>query len=86
MHFEITIDAKAEKVYQYMLDDMKYSDWTSVFNPSSHYIGSWEKDSKILFLGTDSDGKTGGMVSRIKENIPDRFVSIEHYGVIKGWQ
>jgi uncharacterized protein YndB with AHSA1/START domain len=83
MHFEITIDAKAEKVYQYMLDDMKYSEWTSVFNPSSHYIGSWEKGSIILFLGTDSDGKTGGMVSRIKENLPDRFVSIEHYGAIK---
>ncbi len=83
MHFEINIDAKAEKVYQYMLDDKKYSEWTSVFNPSSHYIGSWEKGSKILFLGTDSDGRTGGMVSRIKENIPGRFVSIEHYGVIK---
>ena len=83
MHFKINIDAKAEKVYQYMLDDKKYSDWTSVFNPSSHYIGSWEKGSKILFLGTDSDGRTGGMVSRIKENIPGRFVSIEHYGVIK---
>jgi uncharacterized protein YndB with AHSA1/START domain len=83
MHFKINIDAKAEKVYQYILDDKKYSDWTSVFNPSSHYIGSWEKGSKILFLGTDSVGRTGGMVSRIKENIPGRFVSIEHYGVIK---
>jgi len=83
MHFEINIEAKAEKVFQYMLDDKKYSEWTSVFNPSSHYIGSWEKGSKILFLGTDSDGRTGGMVSRIKENIQDRFLSIEHYGVIK---
>ena len=83
MHFEINIDAKPGKVYRYMLDDKTYSDWTSVFNPSSHYIGSWEKGSKILFLGTDSDGRTGGMVSRIKENIPDRFVSIEHYGAIK---
>lgn len=83
MHFEINIEAKAEKVFQYMLDEKTYSEWTSVFNPSSQYIGSWEKGSKILFIGTDSDGRTGGMVSRIKEYIPDRFVSIEHYGVIK---
>lgn len=83
MHFEINIEAKTEKVYQYMLDDKKFSEWTSIFNPSSHYIGSWEKGSKILFLGTDSEGRTGGMVSWIKENIPDRFVSIEHHGVIK---
>jgi uncharacterized protein YndB with AHSA1/START domain len=83
MHFEINIDANAEKVYQYMLDDRKYSEWTSVFNPSSHFIGSWEKGSKILFLGTDSNGSTGGMVSRILENIPSRFVSIEHYGIIQ---
>jgi len=69
-----TIFAPVEKVWNL---------WTAVFNPSSHFIGSWEKGSKILFLGTDSDGKTGGMVSRIKENIPYRFVSIEHYGVIK---
>ena len=25
----------------------------------------------------------GGMVSRIRENLPDRFVSIEHIGVIE---
>jgi len=83
MHFEINIDANTETVYKCMLDDRKYTEWTSVFNPSSHFIGSWEKDSKILFLGTDSDGSTGGMVSRILENIPSRFVSIEHYGIIQ---
>jgi len=83
MHFEVTINATPDKVYQVMLDDRKYSEWTSVFNPSSHFIGSWEKGSKILFLGTDSDGSTGGMVSRIRESIPGRFVSIEHYGIVQ---
>lgn len=83
LHFEITINAKAEKVYSTLIDQKHYTEWTSVFNPTSHYIGSWEKGSKILFLGTDQDGNMGGMASRIKENIPNKFVSIEHLGIIK---
>jgi uncharacterized protein YndB with AHSA1/START domain len=83
LHFEVLINASGDKVYRIMLDKKHYSDWTSEFNPDSHYKGSWEKGSKILFIGTDKDGRTGGMVSRIKENIPGRFVSIEHVGILK---
>jgi uncharacterized protein YndB with AHSA1/START domain len=83
LHFEIFINASAQKVYDIMLDEGKFSEWTAEFNPSSHFIGSWEKGAKIIFLGADKDGSTGGMVSRIKENIPGRFISIEHLGVIQ---
>jgi hypothetical protein len=31
----------------------------------------------------DEKGEKGGMVSRIIENIPNRFVSIQHYGLLK---
>nr|WP_255474201.1 SRPBCC domain-containing protein [Pontibacter qinzhouensis] len=75
--------ASAEKVYKTMLQSESYSAWTAVFSPSSHYKGSWEKGSKILFLGEDNDGNIGGMVSRIKENILNRFVSIEHLGMVQ---
>ncbi len=83
MHFEIDINTGISKVYQTMLDAGKWSEWTSVFNPTSHFKGTWESGSKILFLGTGQDGKPGGMVSRIRENIPDRFVSIEHLGIFR---
>lgn len=83
MHFAIEINANVEKVFKLMLDNKTYSEWTSVFNPSSHFTGSWEKGSNILFLGTDHDGTSGGMTSRIKENIPNRFLSIEHLGIIQ---
>jgi len=83
LHFEKIINAKAEKVYKAMLDDKNWREWTAEFNPSSHYKGSWEKGSKILFLGTDQDGNLGGMVSRIKENIPNKFISIEHLGIVQ---
>lgn len=83
MHFEIVIAAKPEKVYNIMLADKTYREWTKIFNPSSHFKGSWEKESKILFIGTDEHGNEGGMVSRIKEHIPNRFVSIEHLGFLE---
>ena len=67
-----------------MLDEKTYSEWTSMFNPTSRFIGSWEKGSKILFIGTDDEGKVGGMVSLIRENIPNRYVGIDHIGVIQG--
>jgi uncharacterized protein YndB with AHSA1/START domain len=83
LHFEFSILATADRVYEVMLDAATWEEWTSPFNPGSTFQGSWEKGSKMLFLGPGTDGQTGGMVSRIKENIPNRFVSIEHLGVFK---
>jgi uncharacterized protein YndB with AHSA1/START domain len=83
MHFEVAINSKAGEVYKTMLDEKTYNEWTAEFNPTSHFKGSWEKGSKILFLGTDRNGKTGGMVSRIKENIPEKYLSIEHMGIVQ---
>jgi len=77
MHFEITIDNTPENTFRIMLEDVAFRQWTSAFNPTSRFSGSWEKGEKILFLGTDADGKSGGMVCRIRENIPGRFLSIE---------
>lgn len=61
-----------------------YEQWTALFNPTSTYEGSWEKGSKMLFVGIDENGDKGGMVSEIAEHIPGRFVSIRHYGLFKG--
>ncbi|NJK87889.1 MAG: hypothetical protein HC906_19915 [Bacteroidales bacterium] len=54
LHYEIEIDAPADKVYNIMLGKDSYSEWTSIFNPSSSFEGSWEKGSKMLFLGEDN--------------------------------
>jgi uncharacterized protein YndB with AHSA1/START domain len=83
LHFEITIDAQREKVFSTMIDDQHYREWTAEFNPTSHFVGSWEKGAKIEFIGTDKDGTVGGMLGRIKENIPNQFLSIEYLGFIQ---
>ena len=84
LHFSTIIAAPKEKVWHTMLDDAPYREWTSAFNPGSYYRGDWSEGSKILFLGPDPQtGSEGGIVSRIAENRPYEFVSIQHLGLVR---
>ena len=86
LQFKISINAPLDKTYDCMLglgNKSTYEQWTALFNPTSTYEGSWDKGSKILFVGVDEKGDRGGMVSKIVENIPNQFVSIQHYGLVK---
>lgn len=84
LHFSIIINSPKEKVWHAMIDDKSYREWTKAFGEGSYFKGSWEKGSKILFLGPDpKTGKVGGMVSRIAENKPYEFISIEHLGIVQ---
>ena len=82
LNFSIVIDAPISKVWDTMLEDKTYRIWTEEFTPGSHYVGNWNQGSKILFLGPSNDGKIAGMVSRIKENNPHKYISIEHLGEV----
>ena len=80
----IFINAPRQRVWDVMLSDDTYRQWTSAFTPGSYYKGDWSQGSKILFLGPNPDGSgEGGMVSRIRENRPHEFVSVEHLGIVK---
>jgi len=83
LNFAITINAPKEKVWNTMLEDKTYREWTTPFNEGSYYKGDWSKGSKIIFLGPNPEtGKEGGMVSRIAENKLYEYISIEHLGII----
>jgi Activator of Hsp90 ATPase homolog 1-like protein len=82
LHFSILINAPKEKVWNTMLGEDTYRAWTDVFMPGSHYVGSWSEGSKILFLAPGETGEMSGMVSRIIENRPYEYVSIEHLGEV----
>jgi hypothetical protein len=86
LQFKININAPSNKVFDTMLgisNKSTYEQWTTLFNPTSTYEGSWTKGSKILFVGTDDKGEKGGMISEIFDNIPNKFISIRHYGLVK---
>ena len=89
LQFKVSIHAPANRIYDFMLginSKSTYEQWTSLFNPTSTYEGSWDTGNKILFVGVDENGEKGGIVSRIAENIPNQFVSIQHYGLLKADQ
>ncbi len=79
LHFSTRIIAPKGKVWDTMLNDESYRKWTSAFTEGSHYKGSWEKGSKILFLIPNGQG----MVSRIAENKLHEFISLELLGFVK---
>lgn len=79
IHFSIWINASREKVWDTMLGDSTYRLWTKAFDPSSYFKGDWSEGSKMLFLGSEGEG----MVSRVKENRPYEFISLEHVGILE---
>lgn len=82
IHLAVFVNAPREKVWDVMLSDATYREWTAAFNPGSYFKGAWETGSKMLFLGPNPEtGGEGGMVSRIVEARRPEFVSIEHLGL-----
>lgn len=79
IEFKKEVKASAEKVWDILLGKDTYPKWTSVFAEGSSVETDWEKGSKAIF----GDGTGNGMVSRIEENIPFKFLSIKHLGEIK---
>ena len=84
--YDVSIQRPVSKVYDIMLglsNKSSYEEWTSLFSPTSTYEGNWRSGSKMLFISLDDKGESAGMVSRILENRLNKFVSIQHYGMLK---
>nr|WP_288812337.1 SRPBCC domain-containing protein [uncultured Sphingobacterium sp.] len=82
MNYQITIDAPVDQVFKTMLGKETYKQWTTAFNPTSDFEGSWDKGAKIYFTGINQNGEKEGMVAEIAENIPNKYISIRHYGIL----
>ena len=78
LQYSITINAPKERVWDAMLEDKTYRQWTTPFKEGSYYEGSWEKGSEIKFLAPGGSG----MLSVIRENKRYEYISIEHIGLI----
>lgn len=85
LHFELVINAPKEKVWESIITDASYREWTKPFSPNlneSYFEGGWEKGSKIRFLSKDENGEMMGMLAEIVENRKYEFISIKHIGMI----
>ncbi|MCU0347025.1 MAG: hypothetical protein MUC59_08775 [Saprospiraceae bacterium] len=81
--FTTNINAPRERVWQVLWDDASYRAWTAVFHEGSHAVSDWQEGSKILFLGPDENGGTGGMTSRIAKLLQNDTMIFEHLGEVK---
>lgn len=79
LHFEIEINAPAEKVWQVLWNDDSYRKWTSVFSPDSYARTDWKEGGKIYFL----NGEGAGMYSIIEKKIEPKLMTFRHQGDIK---
>lgn len=78
IQFDLTIKASVDVVWQHLTSPESYKHWTSAFAEGSHFQGSWDEGSRILFLSPSGDG----MVSEIAESRKNEFISIRHLGFI----
>ena len=82
LHFSVDIEAPVAVVWNTMLDDETYREWTGAFHEGSYFEGGWATGDSIRFLGPNDDGGVGGMVGFIDVARPEEFVSIEYTGMI----
>ena len=80
--FSVEISAPVRTVWNTMLDDESYRQWTSVFEPNSYYEGSWDLGSEIRFMGPGDDGSVSGMIANVVERRQDEYIAAEMTGQI----
>jgi len=84
LHFERMIQAPPERVWDAIVDERKYREWSSAFHEGSYFEGGWEKGDRIRFLATNEKGEKEGMLSEIEDARKYDFISIKHLGIISG--
>ena len=78
LNFEVEIAAPVEAVWETMLDQEAYRQWTAPFSAGSYFEGSWAEGERMRFLGPGENG----MVAEIAVNRPHEVLSIRHLGFI----
>lgn len=84
LNFSRQIHAPVEQVFDTMVGKEGYKQWTSVFNCTSDFEGSWGEGEKIMFVALNKEGKREGMLGTVEAYVPNRFVSVRYYGVLDG--
>lgn len=80
LNYAVEIRAPRPRVWEQMLSDAGYRDWTAAFCEGSHYEGRWETGADMRFLGPSGEG----MRARIEQAQAPGYVSIEQLGELAG--
>lgn len=80
LHYDIDIAAPAETVWRVLFEPESYRVWTKVFDPGSHYTGSFNVEGNRLHFISESGA---GMYSELERLIPNKEAVIRHIGVLE---
>ncbi|WP_119080963.1 SRPBCC domain-containing protein [Chitinophaga alhagiae] len=78
LHFNTTINAPREKVWDILWGKTSYPKWTRPFNEGSDVETDWQEGSDVKFI--DADGN--GMLSVIAVKREPEYLSFQHRGYI----
>lgn len=78
LHFNTTINAPREKVWDVLWGETSYPKWTKPFNEGSAVETDWQEGSEVKFL----DGEGNGMLSSIAVKREPEYLSFKHHGNI----
>ena len=74
----ISINAPREKIWRVLTEDQYTRRWYAEFSEGTHAITDWKVGSKALFV----DDSKCGLASKVVENKPPEFLSLEHQGIV----
>lgn len=78
LEYKVVISAPAKKVWETMLQEETYKQWTAKSWPDAFYEGKWAKGEKIRFIGPDGSGT----LAEIVEMKPYESVFARHIAVL----
>lgn len=78
LHFEISINASAKRVWSIMTNLDTYKKWTGVAFPGSTFEGEWKKGAHMRFIGPDGSGTLAEFV----DLIPEKLVRAVHQAIL----
>lgn len=78
----ITIHAPKEHVWEAMMQDKYYQEWTAEFSEGSNVETDWELGSNAVF--TDKSGS--GIIGRVVEKEPYKMIAVEFEGLVREGQ
>ncbi len=82
--FQTTINTPPQLVWDTMLQDMTYRDWTRMFSAyGSYFLGTWEQGTEMKFIGLDEHGaSTGGLSAEVVYNEKPHKLRMNYVGLI----
>jgi uncharacterized protein YndB with AHSA1/START domain len=78
LEFNVDFNADVQKVWDIIIDPVKYKEWVSVSFPGSYFVGNWKKGENIRFIGPDG----GGTMANLEEVKQNEFIAAKHVAVI----